>query len=256
MRQVIRKWGLICVLALSSLAQLKAQAPVQQQFDAANVLFREQKYAEAANAYQHLIDSGYQADNLYYNAGNAYLKLNKTGPAVYSFEKALKLNPNNQAAANNLQIASLRIKDNVDPLPLLFFQEWFITLEKIHSPNGWAIGCIVVFWILAIAFMLYRFVPRFHHKFIRWGMYGITVFFLGYLTMSIYVYSVATDDSTAIVMQTSSKVKEAPDAKSRDMFEAREGMKVEILDTAAGFSKIQLADGKTGWIPVQSIKVL
>ena len=84
----------------------------------------------------------------------------------------------------------------------------------------------------------------------------VAILFIGYISMAMWVQHKAYHNSTAIVLERAVKVKAAPDEGSKDLFEIREGMKVEVLDGTKDFSKVQLADGKTGWMPVGSLKKL
>lgn len=78
----------LCALFLL-VYNVSAAAPVQQQqFEKANLLYKQKQYSEAAGIYQQLIDEGYHQPQLFINAGNAYYKANKTGLAIYNYEKS------------------------------------------------------------------------------------------------------------------------------------------------------------------------
>lgn len=221
-----------------------------------NQLYRQQQYKEAAAKYQQVIDSGYQVADLYFNAGNAYYKSNQIGMAVYSFEKALHLRPGDEGIEHNLFLANQRVSNNIEALPLLFFERWWLQLQQLHSARGWAIGSIVWFWLLCGGIILYFFMPGMRKSYIRWSVAAVGVFFIAYFSMAAWMQNKAYNNSTAIVIQRSVKVKSAPDEGSKDLFEVKEGVKVEVLDGTKDFSKVQLADGKTGWMPVGGLKKL
>lgn len=242
---------LICLLPGNA---LQAQDPAL--FTEASKLYRQQHYKEAAAKYQQLIDSGYQVADLYFNAGNAYYKSDQTGMAVYSFEKALNLEPGDEAIEHNLGLANQKVKNNIESLPLLFFERWWLQWQQLHSAAGWAIGTIVLFWICCAAAIAYFFLPRFQgNQYIRWGMAAVTVLFIGYFSMAIWMHNKAYNSGVAIVMKTA-KAKAAPDDGSKDLFETKEGIKVKLLDATKDYCKVQLADGKTGWLAVGDVKEL
>ncbi|ATL46516.1 hypothetical protein COR50_04625 [Chitinophaga caeni] len=256
MRQLICK-GILLIFLIGTGINSFAQKPnTQALFDEANQLYQNQQFTEAAKTYQQLIDSGYQVDNLFFNAANAYLKSNQVGPAIYYYEKTLKLNPHHEAASNNLSIAEQKVENRPDELPLLFFQEWWMAFSQWHSPNGWAIASIVVAWVLAIAFILYKFFPKFRSNYLRWVIYALSVIFVAHLSMSIYMFNLATNSSSAIVIPGAATVKNAPGDSGKDLFEAHAGTKVKILDTTASYTKILMEDGKEGWIKAKDIKIL
>lgn len=244
----------LCLLALTALTAQAHKDPIL--FSEGNKLYQQQQYEEAAAKYQQLIDSGYQVADLYFNAGNAYYKSNQTGPAVYSFEKALHLKPGDEAIEQNLYLANQRVNSNTEALPLLFFERWWLQWQQLHTARGWAIGSIVWFWLFCAGAVLYFFMPGMQRVYIRWGMSVMGVLFIGYFSMAIWMQNKAYHNNTAIVMQRAVKVKSAPDEGSKDLFEIREGVKVEVLDGTKAFSKVQLTDGKTGWMPAGSLKKL
>lgn len=246
------RYLLICLILGTA---LHTQAQVPALFTAANKLYEQKQYAEAATKYQQLIDSGYQVADLYYNAGNAYYKSNQTGMAVYSFEKALSLKPGDEEIEKNLALANQQVGNNIESLPLLFFEKWWLQLQVFHTPAGWAIGSIVTFWLVCGLLICWLFVPGLNRKPIRWGMFAAEVLFVIYIAMAIFMQNKAYSSDSAVVMKTV-KVKAAPDEGSKDIFEIKEGIKIKVLDSTKDFSKIQLTDGKTGWIGVKDIRNL
>lgn len=246
------RYLLVCLI-LGTALQVQAQDPVL--FTEANKLYGEKKYAEAAGKYQQLIDSGYQVADLYYNAGNAYYKSSQTGMAVYSFEKALSLKPGDEQIEQNLALANQQVGNNIESLPLLFFEKWWLQLQVIHTSAGWATGSIVLCWILAALAIAYFFMPGLRRPVFRWGMMVAGILFIGYFSMAIWMQNKAYNSGSAIVMKTV-KVKAAPDEGSKDQFDIKEGIKIKVLDSTKDFSKIQLSDGKTGWVAVQAIRNL
>lgn len=232
------------------------QLSPQQQFEKANQLYQQNKYSEAAAAYQQLIDQGYSLQDLYFNAGNAYYKSNHNGPAVYNYEKVLRINPDHEAAVHNLALVNQRVQGFTDDLPLLFFQKWWLQWQYLHSPNGWAIGSILLLWVLVGGILAYQLSDRFASRLFRVGIGVIGVLTVAYCFMSVYTYSVASNHDSGIIMSSGIKAKPGPDAGGKDLFELNEGMKVDVLDATEDYCKVQLADGKTGWIGCNKIKRL
>ena len=80
---------------------------------------------------------------MYYNLGNSYYKLNKVGPTIYYYEKALKLNPLNDDVKNNLVFAKRLALDNIEELPKTIFQKFNKNYLQKLSYNQWAIVVVV-----------------------------------------------------------------------------------------------------------------
>lgn len=83
-------------------------------YNLANALQRQSKYDEAAKLLEDL--AGSSKDNVikssaYYNQGVAYTKMKNLDASIESYKKALRLNPNDQQARENLEKALLQKKN-------------------------------------------------------------------------------------------------------------------------------------------------
>lgn len=85
----------------------------QTAFDKGNNLYQKGNYQEAINVYESVLKSGQQSAELYFNLGNCFYKLNKVAPAIFNFEKALLLKPNDAEIQNNLDFAQKMTIDEV-----------------------------------------------------------------------------------------------------------------------------------------------
>lgn len=61
-----------------------------------------------------LVKEGLVSYKLFYNLGNAYYKNNQIGKAIYNYELAHKLMPNNEDIKTNLQIANEKTIDKIE----------------------------------------------------------------------------------------------------------------------------------------------
>lgn len=232
-----------------------AQAP-QASFEKANQYYQQKKYDTAARLYQQLINQGYQEAALYYNAGNAYFKSNRIGPAIYSFEKASHLDPGNEVIRHNLQLAYQKVVDNPEQIPPIVFLQWEKNVIHLFSPNGWALGCFIFCWLLMLMAGLWMWRGPLSRRG-KWGLYAAGMCFLLFLAGSIAAFREANKHDQAIVMAGTTAIKTAPDENSADLTTFHEGAKVILLNNnAPGWTKVDLGNGKTGWISQKDIKVL
>ena len=74
-------------------------------FVSANELYRNGTFEEAIKKYKEIETLDAISSELYLNLGNAHYKLNKVGPTIFYYEKALKLDPLNTDVQNNLIFA-------------------------------------------------------------------------------------------------------------------------------------------------------
>ncbi len=246
----------VVILALASLAAF-AQTDAAKKFQEANDLYREGEYKKAVAHYQEILQSGYESADLYYNIGNAYFKLEKIPDAILFYERAKRLEPDDEDVDFNLKLANLRIIDKIKPVPKLFLVEWYETLYNKLSSDSWA-RVLTIFSFLAflsLAGYLLVFSPR--------AKKGLFFSFLTFLIVAIaslifaverYNYETARDE--AIIFSPSVYVKSSPDEDGSDLFILHEGTKAKILDEVGKWRKIKLADGNVGWLPAKAIEVI
>jgi uncharacterized protein YgiM (DUF1202 family) len=58
----------------------------------------------------------------------------------------------------------------------------------------------------------------------------------------------------AVVMNPVSSVKSSPGDAGKSLFILHEGTKVEILDELGSWFKIEISDGRQGWMPMADIE--
>lgn len=226
-------------------------------FSSANDLYKNGKFEQAIALYKKIESKGLHSSELYYNLGNSYYKLNKVGPSIYYLEKALKVNPLNEDAANNLIFAKRLSLDKIEEIPKTVLQKFNSTFLQQLSYNQWAIVVVVFSIFGSLLFLLFYFadVPS------RKRFYFVTssvsfLLFIVSLLITFNQYSIAKNKKEAIVFVEESEVRNAPTFNSEDVFILHEGTKVLVLDAIDNWKKIKLADGKIGWMIADDIKLL
>ena len=226
-------------------------------FEQANQAYRNAEFQQAITMYEQILASGQENPALYYNLGNAYFKTQNIPAAVLNYERARRLAPSDDDIGYNLHLANLRVIDKIEPVPELFFIQWWQALLSFFSTEGWGIVGIVSLWCVALAAAC-MIVAR---SYIIQRVMIITL--LVTLTISIVSftsmyqrYHIEQVAHNAIVFAASVSVKSAPDKQSTDLFVLHEGVKVELLDEVGIWRKIRLADGKMGWLPNDAINVI
>lgn len=238
---------LMCLLLLFPLLSA-AQTPTEL-FNQANQLYKEKNYEGAVAIYDSVAQSGYASAELFFNLGNAHFKLGNLAPSILNFERAKKLAPDDADIDFNLRIANLRVVDRVEPVPELFFVRWAKNLVIRHSSDGWAKLALGMVWVTFAFALLFLFVNYLWVKRISFLaalfalLLSLTFAFLAYSQ-----YNYQRESAEGIVFVKNVYVKSAPDPQSTDLFILREGIKVALLESEGDWQKIQLADGKVGWI--------
>ncbi|MCK5867747.1 MAG: tetratricopeptide repeat protein, partial [Mycoplasmataceae bacterium] len=85
-------------------------------FAEANTFYKENNIERAIGLYLSIEEQGLESAELFFNLGNSYYKQNKVAPAIYYYEKALKLNPHHQDALVNIEFAKRMKIDVIEEL--------------------------------------------------------------------------------------------------------------------------------------------
>lgn len=239
-------FSLLCLGMIMPAAVAQTAA---DEFESANLLYREGKHEEAARAYEAILKQGYVSAPLYFNLGNAYYRLGKTALSVLAYERALRLKPSDPDATHNLALVNLKTVDRIEPLPELFIIEWLRSLSIFLPPHTtiWLFAaCWALFFSgLALLSVLNQSVVA---KTVRLLVIAAFVVLIPAAILMATQIADAGSRNDAVVTATITTAKTSPDAKSVDAFVIHEGLKVRLSDAVGGWVKIALPDGKVGWI--------
>ncbi len=226
-------------------------------FEQGNKLYNEGNYEEAITKYESIIDNGQHSAELYFNLGNAHYKLNHIAPSIYNYEKALLLKPNDQEIKNNIGFARNMTIDAVETIPEVGFSKFVNNTSKKMSFEQWGFSAIALVVLFVILFLTYYFAYASGRKRLAFigSMASLILAFVA-LAFAFHNYGLMENDRPAIVFAQETQVKSEPNLRSSEAFVLHEGTKVQVLDTVNNWKKIKLADGKTGWIPQEDIKLL
>jgi tetratricopeptide (TPR) repeat protein len=226
-------------------------------FVKANNFYKEGKIEQAIETYKKIESQNLISSELYYNLGNCYYKLNKVGPSIYNYEKALQLDPLNEDVKNNLIFAKRLAIDTIEELPASFLQKFNKNYLQKLSYNQWAILVVFLSFLGSILFLLFYFADVPSRKRLY---FGTSIFSFLFLIISILItcnqFTVSKNTIEAIIFSEKTEVKNAPTFNSEDVFTLHEGTKVFVLDGVDNWKKIKLADGKIGWIIADELKLL
>jgi hypothetical protein len=189
--------------------------------------------------------------------GNAHYKLNNIGPSIYYYEKALQLDPNDSEVKNNLAFAENARIDAIEPLPKTVFSKWYQAIAGILSYEGWAMVSVGGSILFTVLFLLYYFATGEKRKRILFvsAMLAIVILIVA-LVLAFSTYGDAQNDRPAIIFSEEVEVKSEPNMGSSSSFLLHEGTKVQILAEEGNWVRIELSDGKDGWMPSSDLKKL
>ena len=248
---------LLIILILLFCGKVSA-AEIDLRFENANQLYRSGTYDKAAKIYEEILAQGYESPDLYYNLGNCYYKLNNIPAAILQFERARKLKPQDDDIVHNLTLANLRTEDRIEPIPDLFFVNWWRKWTELASADQWALIGLLSLWLALFMiigiFYIYRSLPI-RRIFTITALLALLLFGLSFVA-AIERHKFQDNHKFAIVFSPSTDVKSAPDEQSTGLFVLHSGVKVELIDRVGDWNKVRLADGKVGWMQSSSFKVI
>ncbi|WP_396602452.1 tetratricopeptide repeat protein [Algibacter sp. R77976] len=242
---------------LSFLFSFGLFAQNQMVFEKANTLYNKGQYAEAIDNYSAILETEKHSADLYFNLANAHYKLNNIAPSIYYYEKALLLNPNDADIKNNIAFARNMTIDAIDVVPDAGFSKLLNTTTNKMSFDVWAKIAVGLVFCFVVLFLVYYFAYSTLNKRIAF-IGSITALILVCITLAFAFHKFNLDkkDNPAIVFAQEAKVKAEPNLRSEESFRLHEGTKVQVIGTVDNWKRIELSDGKTGWVLSEDVKLL
>lgn len=211
-------------------------------------------YKQAISCYESILKEGLSSYKLYYNLGNAYYKNNELGKAIYNYELANKLQPNNKDVKTNLKIANEKTIDKIESKENFFIVAIKSGLVNSLSTSGWAwfsifslIGCLVFAFMFFISSQI---------SLKRIGFFLSAISFIVFIASMVLGFTALEDKQEvnfAIVTNRESRIHEEPTATSKTKFSLHEGTKVSVLETNPEWTNIKLENGNEGWVKTTEV---
>lgn len=227
----------------------------QTGFEKGNALYQKGNYNEAIAAYESVLSSKKQSAELYFNLGNCYYKLNKVAPAIYNYEKALVLNPNDNEIKNNLKFAQKMTIDEIKDVPKVGFAKLLRDFTAEFHYDTWAWIAVSFSGLFLLFFVGYYFSQTTLLKRIFFfGMFVLVFLILISVLSAIFEKSHYENERPAIIFAEVAEVKGEPKSSASAVYTLHEGTKVYVHDVLDNWKKIELTDGSEGWIESAAIK--
>ena len=247
----------LLVLLLSLALPAAAQEDVSSLWEKAGEAFAAGQWQNALNCYQMIEGEGLVSDDLYYNIGNTFLKLQDNAHAILYYERALKLNPSHADAAHNLEIVRQMTLDKIDEVPDFILVSWFHNLRQGLSANAWAWITLGLLLLAGILLTVFRSgAPRSLRK-VSFILSCIV------LVLAIFTFIFSLQQKRAVMRQDSAivtapvcSVKSSPAEGGKTVFVLHEGTKVRLLDDVGDWARIEIADGRQGWAQGSTFEII
>jgi len=215
----------------------------------ANDYYTGSQYKEAAKIYQELIDRGNRNGYLFYNLGNTWLRLGKTGPSILNYIRAKKFLPRDESLDANLRVAILKTQDQLEPPSTSGLSSFFFWVNIFTKTEQLVFLEIInlVFWLALGVWMVRR------TGFWNLARKTMTAFlFISVLSVGVKIV-LESETTTGVILVKTIEVKSARSAENVTLFQLHEGSVVSIIDSENEWYQIELNDGKKGWVKKEFI---
>jgi hypothetical protein len=257
MIRLVLALGFCAVLSLPATGQTP-----QERFDEANGLLTRGAAPEARAVYESLRSSGVRDPALEHNLGNAYVRTQALGRAVGAYRRGLSLEPDPRVAEalqRNLDIVRRRLQERyrsgedgrhfiyADPGGFLY------RLTHLYPSSTLTWAAIALWWLLLLLLGLRRLRPSW-----TWpGPASIPVAIVTLVALAMLWGQTRLDREIAlgVVVLPTAALQDGPHPDARGVPVA-EGMEVRILESRGGWSQVELAGGRRGWVANTAIEAL
>jgi tetratricopeptide (TPR) repeat protein len=242
---------LALVLALSAMGICFAaniSADVGSQFDAANKLYEQGTFANAASAYESLVQSGTTSPALYFNYGNALFKSGHTGRAIAAYRQAEQLTPRDPDLLANLQFA----RNNVQGATFRG-STWERWLAKL-SLNEWTLTAAAAVWLLLLLLAVRQIWPKSAPALRGWTAISALAAIV-FCSLLGCVIAHRQSVRIAVVTQPDATIRTGPFEESPGVFTAKDGAELRVLDSKDGWLQVTAGERRIGWVKRESVSL-
>ncbi len=223
---------------------------VEVAFDAANKLFEEGKYAEAAAAYEKMLADDHRSAAVYYNLGTACYKAGQMGRCIAAFRKAEQLTPRDASLRANLQFVRKRVNGE-DKTVVPAWRAW-LTLLTLNE--GTAVTAMALWtWFLLLAAGEWKpGLKPWLRRYTRAA--GVLVVCTGVcLAASAYV---RLAEVPAVVVVKEAVVRFGPLSESPTAYQLPDGAEVTVVDAKDDWLQVRDLNRRVGWLKRDQVDLI
>lgn len=224
---------------------------------AADSLYVGKHYAEAAELYAQLADSTASSE-LYYNLGNAEFKQKHYAKAVLAYERALRIDPDNEDAQYNLALVRTRLLDRFSKPSEMFFISWVRDWVTAHSVAHWTLMSFLWIVVFFVCLILYFTASRMWLR--KTGFFAALFCVLCFIVTTVFAvvqrYRFA-NNTDAVIMVSEVQLYASPTESSKIAGTLHEGTTVTVLECQGkDWLLVELPDDTEGWMKAKGYELV
>ncbi len=259
----------LLISQLIALVACTAQTVPGRALVEANQLYEAGNHADAVHAYEALVASGIEDPVLYYNLGNAHLRLDAVGKAIASYRHAQRLAPRDQEIAANLAIARGRTQDLIVPATVIenraaedgllangvapFLSDRFMPRRWLSARES-ALVALGLWFLLGLLVAALRLFPAFRRP-LTYGV-GLTVPLLILSLLPLATHINALRQPAAVLIAPEIQINSGPGNDYLTVFTLHDGAEVTVLEERATWLRIALPGDLQGWAPKADFAII
>lgn len=240
---------LTAVLAVWLVAEGAMAAEAPADFNAANKLYAEGKFAAAATAYASMIEAGAVAPALYFNRGNAEFKSGNLGRAIAAYRRAALLAPRDAEVRANLDFVRGQVQG-----PTLRESRWVAWINTL-TLNEWTAVAATALWLMFALLIAAQIRPALRtllRSFTRTAVILVIVSATGAGVDAAMHFS----SQTVVVIVPDATARSGPFDEAQGAFAAHNGAELSVLDGRDNWLQVTDGSGRIGWLPRRQVEVL
>jgi len=226
-------------------------------FEAAGAAYERGDFQGAADGYERLARAGLGDAPVYYNLGNSFYRLGRSGDAILAYEKARKLAPADAEIRENLLFVTSQIVDRVDEPgagegPVATLWDWHGRL-----PASAATGVfLAAWWFMNLCLAAALFAPW--RRWRRLGSYSLTGALLAVILTGAVLGLLVYRRDTVIegIIRTSRVDLQSMPNGGITLTTIHEGLKVRVRVMRGDWIEVTLPNGFRGWVPRDAVGVI
>ncbi|HAL46930.1 MAG: tetratricopeptide repeat protein [SAR202 cluster bacterium] len=228
-------------------------------FAAANGLYDDGAYAEAARSYERLSALGYEDASIYYNLGNTYHKQGDIGRAILNYLRAKRLSPRDEDLTANLDLVRTQTVDLMESTGSRGALADLAGALPELSANELAATALALWAAVmgGVAAATIGPVGRSRRIAVSVAVGASVLLAFTALTMAGRSRIDAELDSTAVILDESVQVHSGPGVQYATEFEIHAGAETELLEVRDAWARISIAAPELqGWVPNTTLETV
>ncbi len=227
-------------------------ADISAEFNAANKLYAEGKFADAAATYGKILQSQSVSPELYFNYGNAEFKSGNFGRAIAAYRQAAQLTPRDAEVRANLDFARNQVQG-----PTLRESRWsraagwlgLLTLDE------WTGLAAVALWLMFALLAATQIRPAFKTALRGFVPGAVIVTLLSGACLGVDA-AIHFSRQTAVVVVPDATARSGPFDEAQGAFTAHDGAELAVLAHRDNWLQVTDRSGRIGWLQRRQVEIL